>query len=469
MIGRSAADAKRKIGGHFGAAVGASTKRGRGAAWREEVDDVEAPAPAAEDDSESEMALDPGTPLPSESEDEKAAVAAVAAVAEAGAATAAQPEDGSDDAGAVAASSAASSGEAAKETDAPAQALDASAPQQVPAATSSSAVVVSLELLVSEKVVSTARVLLRAGLGEATEKRLAACIPPAGGPVDELSKGVACTFGGHGPLAGAAKGRRQAAKAAAQVVPADAGAEAAPSHELPDEAVIEEEAPAATPSAASSSQGATGVGLLWQPLEGTGLAISLGSTGAQLLESTHSPVGPLLTGRRMLEQLEVLAPLVGGLSPQQPVALRVVGPKPADAVALPEDEPMIKHPFLLVEPAPANLPGGVNSQPFALETAQDTSGTTEELEVAELEINCRDAEVAELKGMSFNRERQKGVEVVIETLQDVEHRLSKLGPPIPPEEAGPSDDGGPDKAQTHQRWWLSQRIQQLLRVLQKLR
>lgn len=459
MIGRSAADAKRKIGGHFGAAVGASTKRGRGAAWREEVDDVEAPAPAAEDDSESDVALDPGTPLPSESEDDKAAPSTAAEV---DSAAPAQPEDASADA-AAAANSAASSSEASVSSAAAQAVPNGSASSEVPPATSSAAVVITLQLVVSEKVACTARVLLRAGLGEATEKRLAACIPPAGSLLDELSKGVVCTFGGHCPVAGAAKGRRKAAKTAAQVAEAEA-----PAHELPDEAIIDEEAPVATP-AASSSQGARGAGLLWQPLEGSGLVLSLGSTGAQLLESTHSLVGPLLTGRRMLQQLEVLAPLVGGLSPQQPVALRVLGPKPADAVALPEDDPVITHPFLLLEPAPATLLSGTNLQPFALEETQDAASALEVLEDAELEINCRDAEVAELKGMGFNRERQKGVEVVVETLQSVEHRLSKLGAPIPPEEAGPPDDGGPEKAQTHQRWWLSQRVQQLLRVLQKLR
>lgn len=420
MIGRSAADAKRKIGGHFGAAVGASTKRGRGAAWREEVDDVEAPAPAAEDDSESDVALDPGTPLPSESEDDKAAPSAAVEV---DSAAPAQPEDASADA-AAAANSAASSSEAPVSSAAAQAVPNGNASSEVPPATSSAAVVITLQLVVSEKVACTARVLLRAGLGE---------------------------------------GRRKAAKAAAQVAEAEA-----PAHELPDEAIIDEEAPVATP-AASSSQGARGAGLLWQPLEGSGLALSLGSTGAQLLESTHSLVGPLLTGRRMLQQLEVLAPLVGGLSPQQPVALRVLGPKPTDAVALPEDDPVITHPFLLLEPAPAKLLSGTNLQPFSLEETQDAASALEVLEDAELEINCRDAEVAELKGMGFNRERQKGVEVVVETLQSVEHRLSKLGAPIPPEEAGPPDDGGPEKAQTHQRWWLSQRVQQLLRVLQKLR
>merc|ERR1740121_2645988 len=72
MNSSTAADAKRKIGGHYGSAVGASTKRGRSAAWREEVDDVEQRPPPAvvQDDSESDSVLDPGTPLPSESEEE---------------------------------------------------------------------------------------------------------------------------------------------------------------------------------------------------------------------------------------------------------------------------------------------------------------------------------------------------------------------------------------------------------------
>eukprot|EP00913_Durusdinium_trenchii_P004615 g4284.t1 len=64
------APGKRRIGGHFGAALGASTKRQR-AGWRDEVeeDDVAANTQAGDDDDSEEAVLDPGTPLPSEEED----------------------------------------------------------------------------------------------------------------------------------------------------------------------------------------------------------------------------------------------------------------------------------------------------------------------------------------------------------------------------------------------------------------
>jgi len=497
MSGRRPTDAKRKLGGHFGAAVGASTKRGRAAGWRDEVDEVAAAEPAghAEEDSGSEVALDPGTPLPSESEEEPqaqqqqtvtsndaaaaaAAVPAAAAAAASGAAGpdapgapeaveasgAAEPTSGSPAAGAEggaapAEGASATAAGATSSSGAPA-ASGTEAPAAAPAATTAASLVCTLELLVSDRLVGSASVLLREGLTVGTEKRLAACIPPAGGAVDELVKGAICTFGGHAPLAGASRGRRQASKAAAskakqQATAEGAAAELAP-EDLPDEAVIDEKV------AAASSSSAAGAGLLWQHVEGPGLVLTLGSTGAQLLEGTHTLVGPLLTGRRLCKHLQVLAPIVGGLAPPGAV-LRVAGPKPGEV-----DGVAKAHPFLLLEPAPANIPSGVAGQAFCLEEVLEDTAIAEELELVELELGCRDAEVAELKQMSFNRERQKGVEDIIETLENVEHRLAKMGPPIP-EEVVPTEAGGVDDAHTHQRWWLMQRVRQLLRVLKKLR
>merc|ERR1740130_1445397 len=84
LIMNGGSEAKRKLGGHFGAAVGSSTnaKKTRGG-WRDEVEPEEDAAQAAtgsnggaakmpvDDNSDSEEMLDPGTPLPSEDEAEE--------------------------------------------------------------------------------------------------------------------------------------------------------------------------------------------------------------------------------------------------------------------------------------------------------------------------------------------------------------------------------------------------------------
>lgn len=461
MIGRSAADAKRRIGGHFGSAVGASTKRGRGAAWRDEVEVSE--SVAAKDGSDSDVALDPGTPLPSESEEEAAATAFAEDTSESiacvgpnsnfnGSSTENSEDRTCDTIGAQAVATEAGQ--------------DAALLSEVPhSVTSQSPAVIVMELVQGERTLSSARVLLREGLGDATEKRLAACISQGGG-VDELVKDVACTFGGHGPLPVTARGRKHVAPES--VTQAEG---------LPEEAEIEEE-----PAAATSSSGQArhaGIGLLWEPVEGSGLALTLGSTGSQILESTHRLLGPMLTGKFLLRRLQVLAPLVGGLSPHKPIALRALGPNPTQiSKAVSTDSanehvgdkgmanPSIPHPLLHLERAP---PSSANGQAFVSEVGE-AFVAAEELDIAGLEVDCREGEVAELKEMAFSRQRQRGVEDVIATLQKLEDRLAALGPLAPPEvgEGCGSAVSGTSEAPL-QRWWLSQRVQRLLRVLLKLR
>lgn len=279
--------------------------------------------------------------------------------------------------------------------------------------------------------------------------------------MDELLRDAVCTFGGHGPLpASAARGRPHVKKAPA---PEAAGQ----AEGVPEEAVIDEDvASAAALSGESGKAQNSGMGLLFEPLEGTGLALTLGGTGLQLLEGTHRFLGPMLMGRRLLRRLQILAPVAGVLSSSQSIALRAVGPRvPEDGQ---EEDASISHPFLLLEKAPSEVPTSIHGGVFSSELAGDAAAAAaEELDALEFEINCRDGEMSELKQMSFSRERQEGVEVVIGILQDIEKSLVALGPTAPPEKGAGS--GGTEDELVGQRWWLSQRAQHLLRVALKLR
>eukprot|EP00439_Symbiodinium_sp_Y106_P080410 s23_g19.t1 len=178
---------KRRIGGHFGAALGASTKRQRGD-WREEVDGEEQTAGTAakadgDDDDSEEAILDPGTPLPSEEEEEPAAAAPEAPATTEPAAEATE-EAPAAEAEAVPAEPAATIEE---ETSVPA---DAGGPAP-------NAVVATLDVIVGKNNVGQLRVLLPLGLDPDVEQRLQACAGPDGGAVDFLRPGALCGFGGH--------------------------------------------------------------------------------------------------------------------------------------------------------------------------------------------------------------------------------------------------------------------------------
>lgn len=350
---------KRRIGGHFGAAVGASTKRGR-AAWREEVQDEEGSAES------------PGTPLPSESE---------------------------------------------AAADAPSEAPEAEAEAEAPEGKGEAApraALVTLELLVAGSVVGELQVLLQAG----GEERLAACAQPEGGAVALALRGVVCTFGGHEPLPGA-----KAGESAAE-----------PEREL--EGVVIDSAPGEGPGLARPA------GLLLSPPSGLGLALTLpaapGAAPAALAAlDGHRVLGAVLLGRRMLQRLSILAPVAGGQAPVQSVSLRLAGP-PQEALA------------------------GAR-QPFALDGAAPDSELSETLELCELELTARDAEVSELKQAPFSRERQSGVAAIEAILEALEGRLGK-----PAKAAEPIDAASGDPLAAR-RSWLQQQLQHLLRVLRKLR
>ncbi|CAJ1345968.1 unnamed protein product [Effrenium voratum] len=171
---------KRRIGGHFGAALGAATKRQRD--WRDEVEE-EAPADskADEDDDSEEAMLDPGTPLPSEEEEEAAPKVddAPASAPDAAAEADAAPTDAPPEEAAAAAAAAAA-----------AEAVTDAGP-----ASASNPVVCTLEVIVGKNKVGELRILLPLGLDPDSEQRLSACVAPDGGSADFVA-GV-CGFGGH--------------------------------------------------------------------------------------------------------------------------------------------------------------------------------------------------------------------------------------------------------------------------------
>eukprot|EP00435_Cladocopium_sp_Y103_P034191 s2051_g8.t2 len=170
LRGDMSAPGKRRIGGHFGAALGASTKRQRGG-WRDEVDEEDSAAGKAANDEDSEEAiLDPGTPLPSDEEE-----------------AAEEPKVQAEPA------------EAAESTEA--QAV-VPAKEETPAPTNTGGetnkpVVFTLEVTVGKNQVGEMRVLLPLGLDSDVEQRLSACMAPDGGSVDFITANKLCGFGGH--------------------------------------------------------------------------------------------------------------------------------------------------------------------------------------------------------------------------------------------------------------------------------
>jgi len=405
---------KRRIGGHFGSAVGASTKRQRVAGWREELDDeIGAQARmngAQSDDSESAPPMDPGTPLPSESEAE------------------AEQQPAS---------------EAAVQVEVPVPEKEEAPreqPKQDPASKEIDPTVITLELVIGDAVRASAQVLLSAGLSAATEERLAVCAPPDGARVERLASPGLCMFAGHKSLPQANNGENGHAEKT-EVQPHNG--EIAHVDERVIDPVAEE--PADAGDVVNCSEG-----LLCAPLDGPGLAVTLGQVPE--LCKTHTIIGPLLSGRRMLKQLHALVPLCGDPQPQLPVSLRVKGPasgtsnKPSGEAVTQDAE---KHPYLELQPATVDR----GALPFALEPQADPQ-LVEELELADLSMNARDGEIAELKQKSFSRERQEGVAKVSEVLQNLASRLQALD--------------GLDENLSFQRSWQLERSMHLQRILKKL-
>eukprot|EP00933_Yihiella_yeosuensis_P051065 TRINITY_DN48904_c0_g1_i1.p1 TRINITY_DN48904_c0_g1~~TRINITY_DN48904_c0_g1_i1.p1 ORF type:complete len:433 (-),score=139.25 TRINITY_DN48904_c0_g1_i1:62-1360(-) len=428
----SGAGAKRRIGGHFGAALGASTKKQKGG-WREEAEDEEEAKVPAGNDSDSDAPLDPGTPLPSEEEEEAAAPAAAAETQEAPKAEA-EGEGGTPTAEATAENGKAENGDSAKEavdSTKPAAPAATDATNQASSADAShptaDAVALTLDLVVGPSTSAKLRVLLLRGLDKDIEDRLAACAPPKepedkGGRIDFLVSKQLCGFAGH-DLPGKSSKKKPTDGDGDEVLPPSDAAKP----------LIED------PKIPHSS-----AGLLTAPLDGPGLALTLGPQPD--LDGNHRVVGHVLVGRRAMRRLEVLVPVSGEAEPKTPIFLR--------HPAIPKDEEASRsHPFITFEPTPA---ASASTAPFAEDDeVEDAALTNEEiLDLADVELKSREEEVADLKQMGFSRQRQNGVINVETALTSIKSKLTALE--------------GLDDTASGQRFWLEENCSRLLRVLNKL-
>lgn len=418
--------AKRKIGGAFGSRVGASTrqKTAGAASWRSEVEPADADEGGA-DNSDSDVALNPGTPLPSDSEDEKAVPAKEAEPIEEASALdeqAAGNENASAAGGAVEAAS-----------EAPAE----------PAA-SPNAVVLTLELVIGGAAGGASggplQVLLPGGLDASSERLLVACAGPEGAQIESSRHDGLCIFG-TGATTDEADASKSRAKKAGDEEQAQADGErergAVAASQLTEHAQLDEERDG---SAAAGPAGQTtgSAGWLCAPLQGQGLALALVDDAMPV--DTHQQLGIVLKGRRVLRRLAALAPFAGGPKLSQTAALRAPpapSSPPDGAAAAPAENGAASdhlagsgpssHPVLHVRPCP---PECGSLELFSWES-EIPSLAAEELEVAELEINSREADVSELKQMKFGKERQGLVFLVEDALVSLEKRLGALEADLP--------------------------------------
>jgi len=90
-----------------------------------------------------------------------------------------------------------------------------------------------------------------------------------------------------------------------------------------------------------------------------------------------------------------------------------------------------------------------------MEEQRNAEDAGEELEMAALEVDSRDRDIAELKGQQFGRQRQRGVAAVEESVLALERRLEALG--------------GLDETLAGQQLWLGERASHLRRMLGRLK
>ncbi|CAJ1361742.1 unnamed protein product [Effrenium voratum] len=148
-------------------------------------------------------------------------------------------------------------------------------------------------------------------------------------------------------------------------------------------------------------------GLLTAPRQGPGLALTLSAQPG--LDSSHRVLGPVLSGRRCFRRLEALVPLSHEAHPRVPIFFQ-----------LPKLEEEAK-PQLRLEPYKDSA-----AQPFAEDPEEAALPPEELLDLADVELNGRDVEVADLKQSTFSRERQQGVDKVEEALTKLLQRLEGL-------------------------------------------
>eukprot|EP00930_Biecheleria_cincta_P085350 TRINITY_DN74745_c0_g1_i1.p1 TRINITY_DN74745_c0_g1~~TRINITY_DN74745_c0_g1_i1.p1 ORF type:complete len:444 (-),score=114.79 TRINITY_DN74745_c0_g1_i1:28-1359(-) len=432
---------KRRIGGHFGAAVGASTKRQRGG-WRDEVEEEEPPVQdvTGNDDSDSEVMLDPGTPLPSEDEEEPALAAGKSSSGD-------PPVEESAVGGAEGKLQPPSVVEKVQEPSDAAKSLTEAgegekAEREGGTADEAASKVFVLELIVGKRCCGKLRVLLLEGLDEAVEQRLAACVgsDEASGEVDFLVLDGICGFAGH-PVLGNDRAKKTATKDAASNLPAEpfAGVEDLHEQSRPEAS----SAPAAQNGHSSVAVPHSCAGLLTAPQDGPGLALTLAPQTT--LDASYRVLGIVLAGRRAFRFLQAVAPLSGKeAKPRVPVFLR--HPK------VEQDDVCRPHPFLSLEARTAS--GSREAFSEDPESADAKLPAEEILELADVELEGRDVEVADLKHATFSRERQAGVVKIEESLVATLQRLGTL------EGLGETLSG--------QKVWIEEGSQRLLRVLKKL-
>jgi len=414
--------------------------------------------------------MDPGTPLPSEDEAEAEAEAVVdgehAATAEAAAEAASSSEVAVDAAAAAAAGAGAGDGAGPRLPAAEPEPVAVSTPApDVPEAvggpplngSAGRAATIWLELVSGEdgddeRASEPMEVLLREGLRPAVLERLAACLPPGrGSAVEALVAGAVCTFAKHGPLQLPQRPAEEAEEPGEGEPTAVNGTKAASAAAGAGEHGVGTNGKAAEGSAALPEAYCHGAaGLLTAPRDAPGLALTLGS--AHQLDATHDVLGPVLLGRRVVQRLGALAPLVGGPAPARPLSVRAVpveAPPGSDAADAAPSAPARP------KTAPSSVPA--DSRPFLLEEAEEPSAS-EELELLGLDLDVREAEVQELKQQVFSRERQEGVAAVDGRLADAEQLLQRLV----------SGNEGREALEA-QGLWLRERIRHLVRLIGKLK
>lgn len=272
-----------------------------------------------------------------------------------------------------------------------------------------------------------------------------------------IKAGALCAFAGHPTKVAEKPAEAESADGQDGEGPANGARQPVvdPTAKAAAAAVVAAAAPVSAEVAAAALHRTAG--LLSGPVDAPGLVLTLGPQPS--LDATHKVLGIALTGRRVLRRLDVLAPLtVPSAAPAQPVFMRLIGPQETtttgSSVTLDGKVEAPKSSYT-VEPAPlySSEPTPLSEEPAAeTEAAQKVE---EQLDVADIEINGREVEVSDLKGMTFSRERQNGVEVVNEALTQLGSRLQALE--------------NLDETQSGQRYWLQERINLQLRVLKKLR
>jgi len=457
----------RKIGGCFGAALGASSKRLR-PDWREEIEteaekvekegeggqqgteqdgeqngegtgeqngvqggpsgqsqsqsQSQKRAKVYSPDSDSDAVLDPGTPLQSEAEEGAEKTSAPDASASA-----------ADASNLVGQANGAAEQSVGSADGAPGvkQPSDGGAPPAAPVV--EERCIVSFELLIEEVVQGTLLVLVEAGLTGALEQRLD-CLQPVGA-VEAMARGAFCAIAGPGPR----KERREPPQAS----PSGTGTEGQMDAGFVGAA---SSGSSADPAPAAPAERYSRPGLLCAPLDGPGFLLTLGSQPE--LQATHLLIGHAVSGMSVLRRLDALAPLSGDLRPRKLVAFRLAtGEGRSDE----KDDLEVKITGQ-AEPAVSGAPFSMEPEP-----AGPHASASEELDVAELGLDRCEAEITELKLQSFSRERQQGVAAIDEELGVLASLIEKLSL-----EAD-------DEVLQNRRSWLQERTRYLVRIVTKLK